>query len=206
MHFKISRSKLKIDQHSSHRVTEIEIRFQTRSRSRYSFYSVFFYNIIFKILAFPLKYDTYDWCLYLLQGNSSISPEISRWVKLNLIFPSHDLLRCFILQAITMIGAHRNIVVLLKISVFVYIFFVPAGHLSGTISCATPSLKSWVDPSWDRPSRNRASAPPNFGTFSCAQPLVSNHRGWKKSPASRDGKRIFLIEPNLILPTILGDY
>ena len=84
------------------------------------------------------------------------------------ICPSHDLLR-FILQATTMIGAHRNIVVLLKISVFVYIFLVPAGHLSGTISCAAPIPKSWVDPSWDRPSQNRAWAPPNFGTFSCAR-------------------------------------
>ena len=83
------------------------------------------------------------------------------------ICPSHDLLR-FILQEATMIGAHRNIVVLLKISVFVYIFFVPAGHLSWTISCAAPIPKSWVDPSWDRPSQN-------FGTFSCARPLeVSN--------------------------------
>ena len=89
------------------------------------------------------------------------------------ICPSHDLLRCFILQATTMIGAHRNIVVLLKISVFVYIFFVPAVHLSGTISCAAPSPKSWVDPSWDRPSQNRAWAPPNFGTFSCARPQDS---------------------------------
>ena len=79
------------------------------------------------------------------------------------------MLRFFILQAITTIGAHRNIVVLLKISVFVYIFFVPAGHLSGTISCAAPSPKSWVDPSWDRPSQKRAWAPPNFGTFSCAR-------------------------------------
>ena len=86
------------------------------------------------------------------------------------ICPSHDLPRLFILQAITMIGAHRNIVVLLKISVFVYIFFVPAGHLSGTISCAASSPKSWVDLSWDRPSQNRAWAPPNFGTFSCARP------------------------------------
>ena len=85
---------------------------------------------------------------------------------------SHDLPRFFILQAITMIGAHRNIVVLLKISVFVYIFFVPAGHLSGTLSCAAPSPNSWVDPtsSWDRPSQNRAWAPPNLGTFSCARP------------------------------------
>ena len=87
------------------------------------------------------------------------------------ICPSHDLLRFFILQAITTIGAHRNIVVLLKISVFVYIFFVPAGHLSRTISCAAPSPKSWVDPSWDRPSQNRAWAPPNFGTYPCARPL-----------------------------------
>ena len=87
------------------------------------------------------------------------------------ICPSHDLLRGFILQAITKIGAHRNTVVLLKISVFVYIFFVPAGHLSGTISCAAPIPKSWVDPSWDRPSLNRAWAPTNFETFSCARPL-----------------------------------
>ena len=87
------------------------------------------------------------------------------------ICPSHDLLRCFILQAITMIVAHGNIVVLLKMSVFVYIFFVPAGHLSGTISCAAPSPKFWGDPSWDRPSQNRPLAPPNFGTFSCARPL-----------------------------------
>ena len=94
------------------------------------------------------------------------------------IFPSHDMLRFFILQAIAMIGAHRYIVVLLKISVFVYIFFVPAGHLSGTISCAAPSPKCWVDPSWDRPSQNRAWAPPNFGTFSCARPLESICRGW----------------------------
>ena len=90
------------------------------------------------------------------------------------IFPSHDLLRFFILQAITMIGAHRNIVVLLKISVFVYIFFVPAGQLSGTISCAAPSLKSLVDLTWDRPSQNRAWTPPNFGTFSDAPPQASH--------------------------------
>ena len=102
------------------------------------------------------------------------------------ICPSHDLLR-FILQATTMIGAHRNIVVLLKISVFVYIFFVPAGQLSGTISCAAPIPKSWVDPSWDRPSQNRAWAPPNFGTFSCARPQESEkwHRNIEKRKRQR---------------------
>ena len=93
------------------------------------------------------------------------------------ICPSHDLLRFFYSTSNIndrCSSEHRGVT---KNKCVFNIFFVPAGHLSGTISCAAPSPKSWVDPSWDRPSQNRAWAPPNFGTFSCARPQVPKSLG-----------------------------